>query len=88
MAANVEENKNLMANELINLFRRIDYDEIICTLKNYYAVPIENFTSMEISNLFDLDTSKCFIGVKKLKFNIHCLYDIFGAYCQKDKWGE
>ena len=61
-------------------------NETICTLKNYYAVPIENFTSMEISNLFDLDTSKCFIGVKKPKFNIHCLYDIFGPYCQKDKW--
>ena len=86
MAANGVEDKNSIANELINLFKRIDYDETICTLKNFYAVPIENFTSLEIWNLFDLDTSKCFIGAKKVKFNIHCLYDIFGSYCNKSKW--
>ena len=86
MVANVVDDKNSIAIELVNLFKRIDYDETICTLKNFYAVPIENFTSMEISNLFDLDTLKCFIGVKKVKFNIHCLYDIFGSYCNKNKW--
>ena len=86
IVANMVDDKNSIANELINLFKRIDYDETICTLKNFYAVPIENFTSMEISNLFDLDTSKCFIGVKKVKFNIHYLYDIFRSYCNKSKW--
>ena len=41
---------------------------------------------MEISQWFDLDTSKCFTGSCKLKFNQLCIYYIFMSYCAKDKY--
>ena len=37
------ENKNRMAEELVRLLKRVDYDETVCTLKEQYAVPIQDF---------------------------------------------
>ena len=86
MAASKSDSKTMMAEELVQLFKRINYDETVCALKQEYAVPIENFPNMEISNWLDLDMSKCFTEKKKLKFNPLCIYDIFASYCSKDKF--
>ena len=69
MVASVSDCKTTMAKELVQLFRHIDYDETVCTLKQPYAVPIEDFPIIKISKWFDLDTSKCFTESRKLKFN-------------------
>ena len=86
MAAPMTESKTTMAEELVQLFRRIDYDETVCCLKQEYAVPIEDFHKLEIANWLDLDTSKCFMGTKKLKLNPLCIYEIFGSYSNMDKF--
>ena len=86
MVESVSDSKTTIAEELLQLFRHIDYDESVCCLKQTYAVPIENFSKMDISQWFDLDTSKCFTGTHKLKFNHLCIYDIFASYCAKDKF--
>ena len=44
MVANTSDSKTTYAKELVQLFKRIDYDETVCCLKQQYAVPIENFT--------------------------------------------
>ena len=50
------------------------------------AVMIATFGNMKLATLFELDTSKCFMGKKKLKFNKYCIYDIFAAYSGLDKF--
>ena len=69
MVANTSDSKTTIAEELVQLFKRIDYDETVCCLKQQYAVPIESFNTMDIAEWLDLDTSKCFMGKKKLKLN-------------------
>ena len=86
MATNTSDSKNSIAEELVQLFKRIDYDETVCCLKQQYAVPIESFNTLDIAEWLDLDTSKCFMGKKKLKLNPFCIYDIFAGYCNKDKF--
>ena len=86
MAVPATESKTTMAEELVQLFRRIDYDETVCCLKQEYAVPIEDFNKLEIANWLNLDTSKCFMGTKKLKLNPLCIYAIFGSYSNMDKF--
>ena len=49
-------------------------------------MPIEDFHKLDIANWLDLDTSKCFMGTKKLKLNPLCIYDIFRSYCNMDKF--
>ena len=80
------ENKNRMAEELVKLFKHVDYDETVCTIKEQYAVPIQDFEKLEIAKWFTLDTSKCFTAKWKLKINKLCLYDIFASYCGKDQF--
>ena len=79
MAAATSESKTTIAEELIQLFKRIDYDEMVCCLKQQYAVPIEDFHKLDIANWLDLDTLK-------LKLNPLCIYEIFGSYCNMDKF--
>ena len=86
MVATTSETKTSIAEELVQLFKRIDYDETVCCLKQQYAVPIEDFHKLDIAQWFDLDTSKCFMGMRKLKLNPLCIYDIFAGYCNKDKF--
>ena len=86
MAATTSETKTSNAEELVQLFKRIDYDKTVCCLKQQYAVPIEDFHKLDIAQWFDLDTSKCFMGTRKLKLNPLCIYDIFAGYCNKDKF--
>ena len=81
-----EDSKNSIASELLALINRVEYTSTVKTLKDNDAVPIEDFPKMEISQWYDLDTSKCFVGVKKFKFNPHCIYDIFASYCELDKF--
>ena len=66
MVASNMENKNHMAEELVKLFKHVDYDETVCSLKEQYAVPIQDFDKMESAKWFSLDTSKCFTGKQKL----------------------
>ena len=80
------ENKNCMVEELVKLFKHVDYDKTVCTIKEQYAVPIQDFDKLEIAKWFTLDTSKCFTGKWKLKINKLCLYDIFASYCDKDQF--
>ena len=49
------ENKNRMAEELVKLFKRVDYNETVCTIKEQYAVPIQDFEKLEIAKWFTLD---------------------------------
>ena len=69
MAATTSESKTSIAEELVQLFKRIDYDETVCCLKQQYAVQIEDFHKLDIARWFDLDTLKCFMGTRKLKLN-------------------
>ena len=86
MVATTSESKTSIAEELVQLFKRIDYDETVCCLKQEYAVPIEDVHQLEIAQWFDPDTLKCFLGTRKLKLNPLCIYDIFASYCNKDKF--
>ena len=80
------DSKNSIAAELVKLFKRVEYVSTVRPLKEQETVMITNFNSMDISQWFELDTSRCFVGVKKSKINIHCVYDIFGGYCNMDKF--
>ena len=88
MAANMEttENKNSIAITLLRVTQRVDYCRTIKPLKLTEAVMIADFGKMELATLFELDSSKCFTGKKKSKFNKYCIYDIFAAYCRLDKF--
>ena len=88
MVASMEttENKNSIAAELLRLMQRVDYCRTIKPLKLIEAVMIADFGKMELASLFELDTSKCFMGKKKLKFNKYCIYDIFSSYCGLDRF--
>ena len=80
------DSKNSIAAEFVKLFKRVEYVSTVRPLKEQETVMITNFNSLDISQWFELDTSKCFVGVKKPKTNIHCVYDIFGGYCNMDKF--
>ena len=81
-----EDNKNLIAQELLDLINQVEYTSTVKTLKENYAVPIETFSTLEFSKWYKLDTTKCFTGKKKFKINVHCIYDIFSSYCDLDKF--
>ena len=85
MAA-AEENKQSIASELLALTKRVEYTSMIRTLKDNDTVMIADYPKMDISQWFELDTSKCFLGKRKFKINPHCLYDIFAGYCKTDKF--
>ena len=80
------ENKESIASELVSLINRVDYTNTIRPLKESDAVPIDDFKKLDISNWYELDTSKCFVGKRKFKFNPHTLYDIFADYAELDKF--
>ena len=88
MAAIMEttENKISIAAELLRLMQGVDYCRTIKPLKLTEAVMIVDFGMMELATLFELDTSKCFTGKKKLKFNKYCIYDIFASNCGLDRF--
>ena len=50
------------------------------------TVKIADFDKLELAMLFELDTSKCFTGKKKIKFNKYCIYNIFAGYCDLDRF--
>ena len=80
------DNKNSIAAELLQLTQRVDYCRTIKPLQLEEAVMIADFDKMDLSTIFELDTSKCFTGKKKLKFNKYCIYDIFASYSGLDKF--
>ena len=55
-------------------------------LKEIETVMINEYEKLDISKWYELDTTHCFIGKKKPKFNTHCVYDIFASYCDLDKF--
>ena len=80
------DNKNSIATELLQLTQRVDYCRTIKPLKLMEAVMIVDLDKMDLFTLFKLDTSKCFTGKKKLKFNKYCICDIFALYSGLDKF--
>ena len=88
MAATSEagvDSKDTIAAELMRLFKRVDYSTVIRPLKLCDMIPIKKFGQLSLSLWFELDTSKCFVGKRKLKFNDQCIYDIYGAICGKTR---
>ena len=47
---------------------------------------INAYDKLDISKWYELDTTHCFMGTKKPKFNKHCVYDIFAGYCDLDRF--
>ena len=47
---------------------------------------INEYEKLKISQWYELDTTHCFLGKKKPKFNTHCVYDIFAGYCDLNKF--
>ena len=80
------ENKNSIAAELLRLTQRVDYCRTIKPLKLLETMTITDFDGLELATLFELDTTKCFTGKKKVKFNKYCIYDIFTSYCGLDRF--
>ena len=80
------ESKDSIASELIKLFKRIEYVTTIRPLKEVDTVMIADFDKLDIAQWYELDTSRCFTGKKKLKLNNHCVYEIFASYCGIDKF--
>ena len=78
--------KTTIAKELVRLFKRVDYCSTVCPLKEIETAMINEYEKLDISKWYELDTTHCFIGKKKPKFNTHCVYDIFAGYCDLDKF--
>ena len=55
-------------------------------LKEIETVMINEYDKLDIAKWYDLDTTHCFVGKKKPKFNKHCVYDIFAGYCNLSKF--
>ena len=80
------ESKTTIAEELVCLFKRVDYVSTVHPLKEIETVMINEYDKLDIAKWYDLDTTHCFIGKKKPKFNPHCVYDIFAGYCNLNKF--
>ena len=78
--------KTIITDELIQLFKRVDYCSTVRPLKEIEMVMINEYEKLEISQWYELDTTHCFLGKKKLKLNPHCVYDIFASCCDLDKF--
>ena len=86
MAASISDNKLSIAAELVSLINRVEFTGTVKALKESDVVPVEEFNTLDIANWYEMDTTKCFIGKRKFKFNPHCVYDIFADYCNKTKF--
>ena len=86
MTASSMENKTTIAKELVRLFKRVDYVSTVRPLKEIETVMINEYDKLDIAKWYDLDTTHCFVGKKKPKFNKHCVYDIFAGYCNLSKF--
>ena len=78
--------KTTITEELVRLFKRVDYCSTVRLLKEIETVMINEYEKLEISQWYELDTTHCFLGKKKPKFNTHCIYNIFAGYCDLDKF--
>ena len=86
MAAISMESKTMIAQELVRLFKRVDYVSTVRPLKEIETLMINEYDKLNIAKWYDLDTTHCFVGKKKPKFNKHCVYDIFVGYCNLSKF--
>ena len=86
MVASSVDCKTTITEELVQLFKRVDYCSTVRPLKEIEMVMINEYEKLEISQWYELDTTHCFLGKKKLKLNTHCVYNIFAGYCELDKF--
>ena len=80
------DSKTSIAEELVWLFKRVDYVSTVHPLKEIETVMINEYEKLDIAQWYELDTTHCFIGKKKPKFNKHCVYDIFVGYCNLSRF--